>query len=629
MSQMTYPPQDRELLAQIVSTTNFQKLMKVPKFAWQEIALIAGVYASIIMTISLYLNGLLPLWLAIFVNAAAIYAAFTPFHDAAHSSASGDRKINDLMGTISVLPLFPGFTTGLYRFLHLEHHRYTGEEDRDPDDMMVTAPAWWRPLMWTFVDVYWVYWYLRRWKERSPSELIRDAGGLAFFAAVHVGFLTSEYAYEFIVLWLIPQRLGMTFLAYLFASIQHPAGVIQAEHPIQGTRMIKGGPLMRYISLSQSQHLMHHLFPAVPFYRYNAAWNASRSMLEKDNEIVWSSPVGKLAMPNSLSEKPDQKLIQKAHITKIDQVSPEVRAYTMRSADAGKPLAPYTPGGHIDVHLSPTLVRQYSLCRAPQADNHEYRIAIKREMDGRGGSIAAHAQLQMGAEVEIGQPRNHFELFKSASGRTILVSGGIGITPLISMAETLAESKCKFILHACARSEELMPFAQELQGTEWASESLRFHFDNADQDQRISPEDIGPWSQGDLLYICGPAGFMEYISQMAETLGWPTEAIRTENFSAGTQDTSEHRAFEVVLNKSGLSLSVPAEKSLLEVLQESKVSEAVGVCTQGICGSCKVRVLSGRVEHHDVVLSPGERDAGYMTACVSRSVGDDKLSLDL
>lgn len=621
MSQIAYPAEDRELIGQIVAAPAIQRILALPTFAWQEIGMVAGVYVALILSTTLALSGNLPLWAAMTINAIAIYAAFTPFHDAAHSSVSRDRRINDGIGTISVLPLFPGFTTGLYRFLHLEHHRHTGEGSRDPDDVMVSAPILTRLLSWVFIDVYWTWWYLKRWRERSTGQLIRDGLGAALFVAVHLGFLLSPYAWEFVLLWLIPQRVGITFLTYMFAAIQHPHGVVQAQHPIQGTRMIRGGALVRIAFISQSQHLMHHLFPGVPYYRYNAAWKASQALLSQQ-EIVWSWPVGALAMPTAGARRAGSTL--PARIVGIEAVSSEVNAYLLESCSTTA-LPAFAAGAHIDLHIAPGLIRQYSLCSGPRADGR-YRIAIKREDGGRGGSLAAHRSLKRGDEVQISTPRNLFPLVDNASS-VILVSGGIGITPLMSMAETLAARGTPFVFHACARSQSALPFSSELSSATYAAQ-ICTHLDDGAAAQKLGAADLAPWQPGMALYLCGPQGFMRHVQDMAKARGWPEDAIHTESFAAPVHDASKNRAFEIVLRTSGQRITVPADRTLLDVLQENRIPAAVAVCTQGLCGSCVLRVCEGEVEHRDVVLGAQDRRAGFMTACVSRAAGE-RLILDL
>ncbi len=627
MSQTAYPAEDRELLSQLVTSPGLQDALRLPVFAWQEILMVMGVYGSLILSIAAYMQGWSPLWLTMTINAIAIYMAFTPFHDAAHSSVSSNRKINDLIGTASVLPLFPGFTTGLYRFLHLEHHRYTGEGSRDPDDVLVSAPIPLRVLAWTFIDVYWVVWYLKRWRERALPELIRDGMGAVLFIVIHVGFLTSAYAWEFIFLWLIPQRIGMTFLTYMFAAIQHPHGVVQAENPIQGTRMIKGGWLMRYACISQSQHLMHHLFPGVPYYRYNQAWNATRNALERERELVWSWPVGKLTHPAPQPPSSSRHSgLLKARVTSVERVSPDICAFTLEPVDAAS-FPAYEAGAHIDLHLPGQVIRQYSLCSALRADGR-YRIAVKREDAGRGGSVAVHATLVEGAEISISYPRNHFAL-ESGARSVVLVSGGIGITPMLAMAETLEQKGTPFQFHVCARTQSICPFSDELAEASYR-DRVKFHFDDGTGlEGPISPQMLGNWMPGTALYICGPAGFMRHVSDTAIAQGWPTSDIHTESFSAPQIVGAEsNQPFEAVLRQSGFSVEVPADKSLLDVLTEHKIPDAVAVCTQGLCGSCALKVVEGEVEHRDVVLSQAQRDAGYMTACVSRATGK-KIIIDV
>ena len=296
MSQTSYPLAEREALGRIVAKPAFHRIHALPLLAWQEVLLIAGCYGTVIASCALHLSGALPYGVALVVNALAIYAIFTPLHDAAHGSLSRNRAVNDLLGTVAAVPLFPGFTAQLYRFLHLEHHRHTGVAHADPDEVMVSARMPGKLFVWAFIDVYWIAWYARRLKARPLPEVASAAASAAFFIGWHAIWLASPYAWQFILLWWIPQRLGVMILAYTFAAIQHPEGVRQAERPLQATRMFRGGWPMRWMTLSQSQHLVHHMFPAVPYYRYNAAWELAEPEL-REHEIVWDWPVGPLRHP--------------------------------------------------------------------------------------------------------------------------------------------------------------------------------------------------------------------------------------------------------------------------------------------------------------------------------------------
>jgi len=621
MSDTTYPEATRHTLERIVSEPGFRRIMRLPTFAWQEIGMIAGCYAALLAGCAFYLSGALPYPAVFAINLMAIYAIFTPLHDATHGSVSRNPRLNDWLGTIAAVPLFPGFTTGLYRYLHLEHHRHTGIPDKDPDEIAVAAPMPWRLLVWTFIDVYWMGWYARRALQRPKAEVAEAAGSAVFFIGWHAAWLASPYASEFLLLWLLPQRAGITLLVYFFAAIQHPEGVRQNERPLQGTRMFKGGLLSRVLMISQSQHLMHHMFPAVPYYRYNDAWRAARPFID-DREIVWDWPVGRLRHPGDAPAAPRETTLR-ARIVDIAAVSDEVRAYTLEPA-GHTAFPPYEPGAHIDVHIAEGLVRQYSLTTPPRPDGH-YRIGVKRETDGRGGSRTLHERFSVGDIVEIGPPRNHFPLSETADD-VQLVAGGIGITPLLAMAEALHERGAAFTFHVCARHRSVLPFADELARAPYA-DRLRIHLDGGDPDRRLSRHDIAEWRPGRTMYLCGPEGFMTHVTGMAAEKGWPADAIHTESFAANRTTTAEDRPFEVVAARSGRTLHVPAGCSLLDVLREHRFP-VHSVCEQGLCGTCACRVLEGEVEHRDVVLSEAERAHGTMTSCVSRARGD-RLVLDL
>ncbi len=620
MSQVNYPTEDRRLLEQIVSDPRFGAIIDLPVIAWQEVLMILGCYAVLLGCVAGYLSDLLPLWLTIPLSAFAIFVAFTPLHDASHRALSSNGTVNDILGTVSAFPLFPGFTSRLYRFLHMEHHQYTGIEHDDPDDVMVITPWPWKFFSLMFIDVYWVRWYLQRGSERTPAELRGFIITLIVAVGWHVAWLLSPYAWEFVLLWLIPQRLGIFILTYLFAYIQHPEGVVQHERPFQATRMYRGGWLSHIFMIHQSQHLIHHLFPAVPYYRYNRAWLVAEPWM-RQREIVWSWPLGKLEQPGPLKDSEDQEL--KARIEKIEQVSAQVRAYTLAPAE-DKSFQNYTAGAHIDVHVGSGLVRQYSLTHAPRPDGR-YRIAVKREDKGRGGSKSVHEQFSVGSEIKIGIPRNHFPM-SDHYRKVQLIAGGIGITPLLAMAQTLAAQGIDFDFHVCARNQEQLPFANELQQAGYRSQ-VQTHLDDGDQAQQLSAQSIPTYSKGQGLYLCGPQAFMNHVIGLAESRGWPLEAIHTESFVTGAVEMGNNRAFTVELSRSNKTLEIPAEKSLLTVLQENRI-EAHGVCTQGLCGACRCKVIQGEVEHRDVVLSEREHQQGIMTPCVSRAAGE-RLVLDL
>lgn len=626
MQVNTYPEPERHALQGIVSSPTFRRIASVPVFAWQEILLIAGCYLAVIASSALYLTGGMPYLLAMVINALAIYAVFTPLHDATHGSLSSNRRLNDLLGTIAAFPLVPGFTTGLYRYLHMEHHRNTGVPVADPDEVTVGTRMPIRFLAWMFLDLYWFSWYLRRIRQRPLKEVAGAVLSISVFIGWHVAWLASPFAMEFVLLWLIPQRLGITLMLYLFAGIQHPEGVDQAARPFQATRMLRGGPLARWGMLSQSQHLMHHLFPAIPYYRYNAMWRLAAPTMRK-HEIVSGWPFGKLSHPSKRTSADASSHWMTAEVIEAESVGDDLRAFTLKPVDR-ESFPDYAPGAHIDIEISPGLVRQYSLCRAPDGDGN-YHIAIKREANGRGGSRAAHSLLQLGTRVSIGKPRNHFQLAQDHR-EVLLVAGGIGITPLLAMAEALNTAGTPFRFHVCARTKQTLPFAEHLSTAPYAKQVHR-HFDheaNTIHAEPLSSNDIPDWKLGMALYLCGPQSFMTYVTGLAEGKGWPMSAIHTESFNNSSADIgSPKNPFDVVLFRSGRTLHVPADRSLLEVLNDHRCG-IPAVCMQGLCGTCTCMVREGSVDHRDVVLDEADRRAGAMTTCVSRANGE-RLVLDI
>ncbi len=282
----------------------------------------------------------------------------------------------------------------------------------------------------------------------------------------------------------------------------------------------------------------------------------------------------------------------------------------------GVPLPAFTAGAHIDVHLGASLIRQYSLCNDP-AERHRYCIAVLREPQSRGGSLAVHEQVQEGQTLTISQPRNHFPLV--AAKRSLLIAGGIGITPIIAMARTLHAQRSEFSMHYCGRSASRMAFVEELKRSSF-KDSVHIH---ADDGVGYQPFDV----QAELcnpepdthLYVCGPGGFMNHVLDSAKSSGWTESQLHREFFAAAPIDTSGDGSFEMKLAKSGQSFQVPAKKTALEVLLAQGLDIPFS-CESGVCGTCLTRVVEGKPDHKDSYLTDAERAVGdQFLPCCSRS----------
>jgi ferredoxin-NADP reductase/nitrite reductase/ring-hydroxylating ferredoxin subunit len=272
------------------------------------------------------------------------------------------------------------------------------------------------------------------------------------------------------------------------------------------------------------------------------------------------------------------------------------------------------PGGHIDVHLPTGLVRQYSLVNGP-GETDRYVIGVKREPDSRGGSVFLHDTVTVGDELIVSEPRNNFPLRRD-SFRTILVAGGIGITPLLAMAQALHLSHLVFELHCFVQSERHLAFREIVGGLG----------DSATRHLGLSPEQtatelerlLAVPEDGGHVYVCGPGPMLDAARRVAAAAGWPDGAVHFEYFKNTTElDTTS--SFRVELARSGLTLAVPAGASIMQVLRDAGVDVASS-CEQGACGTCMTTVLAGEPDHQDVYLNESERRAGdRMAICVSRA----------
>lgn len=304
-------------------------------------------------------------------------------------------------------------------------------------------------------------------------------------------------------------------------------------------------------------------------------------------------------------------------VTVVKKTLEADRIYSFELAAAdGWPLPGFSAGAHIDVHVREGVIRQYSLCGDP-ADPSLYQIAVLRDAASRGGSIAMHDELREGDCVTISAPRNHFPLVPAT--RTLLLAGGIGVTPMLCMAEELAANGADFALHYCARSPQRAAFRERLAGQRFAGRA-HFHYDEEAAGRRLDMAALlaNPGA-GQHLYVCGPAGFIDHVLATARDCGWPDAQLHREYFAAQAIDTSHDGGFEVRIASSGVVLEVPADVSVASVLARHGISIAMS-CEQGVCGTCVTGILDGVPEHRDLCLSDEERARNdQFTPCCSRS----------
>jgi len=283
----------------------------------------------------------------------------------------------------------------------------------------------------------------------------------------------------------------------------------------------------------------------------------------------------------------------------------------------GAPLPPFDAGAHIDVHLPDGIVRQYSLCNAP-GETHRYLIGVLRDAASRGGSQAMHDAVDTGAVLHIGAPKNHFPLVDAA--RTLLLAGGIGITPILAMAEALAARGATFELHYSARAPQRAAFRERIGASRFAGQA-RFYYDDGDDAQRLDLAALlARPDAGTHLYVCGPQGYIDHVLGTAKALDWPQAQLHVEYFGAAVAPAAgSDTPFDVRLASSGKTVAVAPGRTVIEVLVEHGVDIPYS-CGEGLCGTCLTRVLDGVPDHRDLYLTEEERAANdQFTPCCSRA----------
>lgn len=298
------------------------------------------------------------------------------------------------------------------------------------------------------------------------------------------------------------------------------------------------------------------------------------------------------------------------------QEAPNICSFELVGVD-GQQLPAFSAGSHIDVNVG-AISRQYSLCNDP-SENHRYQIAVLKDVNGRGGSKLIHERLRPGATIRISPPRNHFRL-ASGARRHLLLAGGIGVTPILCMAERLAHVGAEFEMHYCARSARCAAFRSRIERSPFASR-VRFHFDDGLKEQMLDiPALFQSPELGVHVYVCGPKGFMNAVLSTARERGWPEEQLHYEFFASdAAAPRQDDGGFHVKLASSGTVIPVRFDQSVAEALSAAGV-EVMTSCEQGVCGTCITRVLEGVPDHRDMYFTPQEKAANdRFTPCCSRS----------
>jgi vanillate O-demethylase ferredoxin subunit len=302
-----------------------------------------------------------------------------------------------------------------------------------------------------------------------------------------------------------------------------------------------------------------------------------------------------------------------ADIMALDLVSPD-----------GRELPSFEAGAHIDVTVNDQITRQYSICSDP-SERNIYRLGVLKDPSSRGGSAGLHGTISDGDELVVSVPRNLFPLDESADF-SLLVGGGIGITPMIAMAHKLHAAGRGFRLHYCVTDPDKAAFLSELKASPF-SDKVHIHFDQSSEAKAFEPATDMPEAQATThIYTCGPTGFMDWILGAAKTKGYASSQLHKEDF--GVDVDLSGSAFTVEASRSGKTIEITDGQSIADGLIAAGIDVALS-CEEGICGTCLTDVLEGEIDHRDLYLSDEEKEDGdVILVCCSRAKSR-KLVLDI
>ena len=316
-------------------------------------------------------------------------------------------------------------------------------------------------------------------------------------------------------------------------------------------------------------------------------------------------------------------------VTLVKDLTSNIKMFEFVAIDGGD-LPPFAAGAHLDIKTN-SGIRSYSLANNPK-ERHRYVTAVLRDNAGKGGSRWMHEAIKPGITVKSSEPIQNFPLIASAD-KSLLLGGGIGITPLIAMSYHLLDIGADFHLYYCTRSAEDTAFYHEIKAL--LGDRVTFYHDGGDVSKGINLKQVfGNRPHNAHLYVCGPAGLLN--ATKGATSHWPENTVHFELFSSARTDEQRAtlaarttEAFEVELAQSGVTFTIPADRSILDVLLDNGYGVPYA-CEDGWCGACTIPLISGKADHRDEFLSDADKAANEkIQVCISRAMPGEKLVLDM
>ncbi|NYD55845.1 ring-1,2-phenylacetyl-CoA epoxidase subunit PaaE [Nocardioides marinisabuli] len=627
---------------------------RVPPVAWPTLGLYAGTLA--LFALELYgalVAGWSP-WLTVPMGTAVTFLMFSVLHEATHHAVSTSTRLNDLMGHLSVPLVAPYGGYGMFRFIHIEHHRNTNEQKSvDPDAWTSEGPWWQLPFRWATLDLWYVVFYARRARQRPRGEVAATAALAVVSLAGFAALVAAGHGAALAVAFLVPQRLGLVVLAWWFDYLPHHGLPFTGRQDrYRATRIRVGGERwMTPLFVYQNYHLVHHLHPSVPFYRYVRAWRRNEEAYLDRNAAIstvfgrsltpaeyrtWRRLTSELTAGREATSS-SRPTFHPLRVASVAPLTDDSVAVTLTVPPDLARAYEHRPGQHVTLRAMVEgldVRRSYSLL--PPASEGTLRVAVKR-IEGGVFSTYVHESLAADDILDVMTPAGRFghDPDPSAARAYAAVAAGSGITPVLSiLAATLeAEPASTVTLVYGNRTGGSTMLRSELDAlVERSGGRLVVHHvlsrePGAPLPGRVTPDLVERLVPGpvDTWFLCGPEPLVEELRGALAPRGG---RVLSEVFHTGTAagdvglDIESRVTVAVGGRETTFALRSTGDTVLDAALQQGV--DAPYSCAGGACGTCRAKVLLGRaVMDQDHVLDDAERAAGYVLTCQAHPVSEE------